>query len=130
MDGAKSACPHCDDSMMYSETGLRLHKSAVHKIFEVRHHQHHQDGHNDSDDGNGDMEFDSDDGPLSARIKCATSKCREMVVTEDTGEMLLCDYASGDAQVCNAGWHTNCLSGKHAITEKPEGKSYCPTCTQ
>ena len=50
MDEAKSARPHCDDGMMYSETGLWLHKGAVHKIFEVRHHQHHQDGRNDSDD--------------------------------------------------------------------------------
>ena len=38
-DKAKSAYPHCDDGMMHSEAGLRLHKS-----------EHHQDGRNDSDD--------------------------------------------------------------------------------
>ena len=40
--------------------------------------------------------------------------------------MLLCDFVTGGRLVCNAGWHINCLSGKHAITGKPDGNWYCP----
>ena len=83
-----------------------------------------EDSSSEDTDNQQEGELDSDDEPLTALIKCV--KCGEQAETAASGEMLLCDFVAGGGQVCNAGWHINCLIGKHKIDAKPDGKWYCP----